>query len=187
MIFYVLNIIHNTYNNMTNKQTMTNQIMKAVEDATSSLFNLFNEIDDLEKQKAICVSQIQDQEQLINELKIGITESSTTIIQHQQTIDTLNQEIKDLTEYNSTNTQQLIDTKELMFGQQSLIDELTKLHNDANEQVFNKDNQLNDLKKIIEDLNLQIKTAQDNNQHLNNKLSDATNIIQQIYELVAPI
>lgn len=64
---------------------------------------------------------------------------------------------------------------------------MTKSYNETNEQVFAKDTQLQDQEKIIEDLNLQIQTAQDNNQHLNNKLSDATNIIQQIYELVAPI
>ncbi len=169
---------------MTNKQTMTNQIMKAVEDATSSLFD---EIDDLEKQKAIVVSQLEDQEKLINDLKKGITESSTTIIQHQQTIDILNQEIKDLTEYNNNNTQQLIDTKELLLGQQSIIDELTKLHNDANTQVFDKDTEIKNLNKIIEDLNIQIKTAQDDNQHLNDTLSKTKDIIQQIYDLVAPI
>lgn len=77
---------------MTNKQTMTNQIMKAVEDATSSLFD---EIDDLEKQKAICVSQIQDQEQLINKLKYEIESSDANGLMKQQQIIKLVEQVAD--------------------------------------------------------------------------------------------
>lgn len=48
------------------KETMTNQIMKAVEEATSSLFD---QIDDLEQQKAIVVAQVEDQQKVMDGLE----------------------------------------------------------------------------------------------------------------------